>query len=161
MDSWCYVSKRVHRTNINLWQNLWWCWYHHLMMCHQLAQSEWGPDHIHFFIIYHYQECVCLGKQRIPWWDAAFCSVLSGSTLFVYVPFLYSLWLFCNIPEISNCRLKSMPFLYIFPVLTFAAETCMYTNGLRIRIAVYVYCEDGYFCCENNTQCWLVFLQIL
>ena len=52
---------------------------------------------------------------------------------------------------------KINAFLYIFPVLTFAAETCMYTNGLRIRIAVYVYCEDGYFCCENNTQCWLVF----
>ena len=54
-----------------------------------------------------------------------------------------------------------MPFyiLYIFPVLTFAAETCMYTNGLLIRIAVYVYCEDGYFCCENNSQCWLVVLR--
>ena len=49
MDSWCYVSNRLRRTNMNLWQNVWWCWYQSLMIGHQLAQSEWGLHHIHFY----------------------------------------------------------------------------------------------------------------
>ena len=52
-DSWWYVSKRVRRTNINLRQNLWWCWYHPLIICHRMRAC----DHIHFFKIYHYKEC--------------------------------------------------------------------------------------------------------
>ena len=62
---------------------------------HQLMQSEWGPWSYTFFIIYHYQESVHLGKQCRPWWDVTFCDVSSGSTLFVwYVPFSHAFSLF-------------------------------------------------------------------
>ena len=45
--------------------------------------------------------------------------------------------------------------VFLSSVLTLASEECTYA-GLRIRVLVTVRCEDGYFCCENNTQCWLV-----
>ena len=35
------------------------------------------------FIIYHYEECVYLGKQHRPWWDAAF-----ESMMLVYIFFI-------------------------------------------------------------------------
>ena len=75
----------------NLWSSSSWASFDDLSPINAKWMSAWSYT---IFKIYHYQECVYLGKQRRPWWDAAFCGFSSGSTLFVYVPFSHAFSLF-------------------------------------------------------------------
>ena len=52
----------IMRTNINLWQNVWWCWYHPFDDLSPISAEWMSAWSYTFFVIYHYQECVILAK---------------------------------------------------------------------------------------------------
>ena len=83
------------------------------------------------FIIYHYKECVHLGKQRKPWCDTAFCGVSSGSTLFVlFIMFPFRMH--------SACSTSAYRFEFKFRLAT--PLDSLYDNGNKIL----------YMCCPFN-----------